>query len=82
MVEEKVKNFSQEADDAQETNVEFIGDAAPWTSLFKPYANFCDYVFLYSGFCMAAVFGAAMPCFVLVFGNMITDMGEGGSDDV
>lgn len=43
--------------------------------MIKRHANFKDYTLLTAGTIAAAGFGAAMPAFCLIFGNLIDGLG-------
>jgi hypothetical protein len=77
LVDEKIKNFDPDA--GEDLDVEFKGEEASWCSLFTRHATCCDYSICSCGIVLASLFGAALPAFCLLLGNMIDGMGGGSS---
>jgi len=47
--------------------------------MISRHADCRDYILFILGFTAATAFGAALPAFCLIFGNMIDELGEGAS---
>ena len=74
-IEEKVSKFKPDEDEDPEA--EFTGsNLISVTDLLYRYSTPGDRIYMYCGVSAAFGFGASLPGFCLVFGEMIDSMGE------
>ena len=75
MVKDKVDSYDANAAEVDQ-NAEFTGkEGISFFKMISRHASFKDYCLLIFGCIAAAGFGAAMPAFCLIFGNLIDGLG-------
>ena len=71
-----VKSYDPEAEERDESLEFHETEAVSFCEMITRFSDGCDKILAYTGFFWSFLFGASMPGFCIIFGELVDDMGS------
>ena len=75
-VQRAVKDFDPNADGRDESLEFHETETVSTYEMFNRFADGCDKILLWNGFFWSFLFGASLPGFCVIFGELVDDLGS------